>query len=150
MKYHKYPARDPIKNYFPLPNELFDLELSPGEIALYACLMRLEDRKEYKCLVSYRKLGRYIGMSKKTVSKYVSMLEEKQLIRAEHTKIFTKDGWKHNGCLLYNILPIQGAIDHYHAKQLAKLEQDAARDKAQRALDAAHQQGPSPPISTAS
>ena len=137
MKYHKYLKRDPIKNYFPLPNELFDLELSPGEIALYACLMRLEDRKEYKCLVSYRRLGKYIGMSKKTVGKYVAMLEEKQLIHAEHTRIFTKDGRKYNGCLLYNILPIQGAIDCYHAKQMAKLERDAARDKAQKALGTA-------------
>ena len=136
MKYHKYPQRDPIKNYFPLPNELFDLELSPGEIALYACLMRLEDRREYKCLVSYRKLGKYIGMSKKTVGKYVAMLEAKQLIRAEHTRVFTKDGRKYNGCLLYKILPIQGAIDCYHAKQMAKLERDATREKAQRALDA--------------
>ena len=32
-------------NYFMLPNEIFCMDLSAGEIALYAFLMRMEDRK---------------------------------------------------------------------------------------------------------
>ena len=32
---HLYPQRDPIKNFFPLPNELFHLKLTAGEIAVY-------------------------------------------------------------------------------------------------------------------
>ncbi len=32
------------KNYFPLPNEIFSLGLSSGEIAVYAFLMYCEDR----------------------------------------------------------------------------------------------------------
>ena len=32
-------------NYFVLPNEIFNMDLSAGEIALYAFLMRMEDRK---------------------------------------------------------------------------------------------------------
>lgn len=45
MKYNRYPKRDPIKNYFPLPNELFMLGLSTGELAVYSYLMYCEDRK---------------------------------------------------------------------------------------------------------
>ena len=36
MKYNSYPKRDAIKNYFPMPNEIFNLGLRAGEIALYA------------------------------------------------------------------------------------------------------------------
>ena len=30
MKYNRYPKRDAIKNYFPLPNEIFTLGLCTG------------------------------------------------------------------------------------------------------------------------
>ncbi len=30
-----WPRRDPIKNYFPLPNAIYHLELSAGAIAVY-------------------------------------------------------------------------------------------------------------------
>ena len=35
MKKNHYQKRDPIKDYFPLPNEIFYLDLSYGEIAVY-------------------------------------------------------------------------------------------------------------------
>ena len=66
---HLYPQRDSIKNFFPLPNELFHLELGFGEIAVYAYLMYRENRKDYTCVVSYREIGAAVGMSKNTVSK---------------------------------------------------------------------------------
>lgn len=37
-KFYRYPTRDAVKNYFPLPNEIFMLDLSAGEIAVYAYL----------------------------------------------------------------------------------------------------------------
>ena len=46
MKHDLYPQRDPIKNFFPLPTELFHLELDFGEIAVYAYLMYRENRKD--------------------------------------------------------------------------------------------------------
>ena len=49
MKYEQYPSRSAKRNYFPLPNEIFSLELSTGEIATYAYLMRCEDRETYQC-----------------------------------------------------------------------------------------------------
>ena len=40
------------KNYFPLPNVIFSLGLSPGEIAVYSYLLYCEDRKTYQCKYS--------------------------------------------------------------------------------------------------
>ena len=45
MKWQAWTKRDPIKNYFPLPNEIYSLGLSPGAIVVYGYLMRMEDRK---------------------------------------------------------------------------------------------------------
>ena len=42
-----YATRDPVKNYFPLPNEIFTLGLSAGAIAVYGYLMQCENRKTY-------------------------------------------------------------------------------------------------------
>ena len=133
MKHHLYPTRDPIKNFFPLPNELFHLKLSAGEIAVYAYLMYREDRRNYTCVVSYREIGAAVGMSKNTVSKYVAKLEERGLIETEHTHVITQDGKKGNGRLRYRLLPIQIAVDRHNADKLAQLELETARYNLQKA-----------------
>ena len=35
MRKQHWPKRDPIKNYFPLPNEIFSLGLSSTAIGIY-------------------------------------------------------------------------------------------------------------------
>ena len=97
--------RDPIKNYFPLPNEIYQLGLSSGAIAVYGYLLRIEDRTTYQCHPSYATIGDAVGMSKNTVRKYVSELEERRLIQTEPTSITTVDGRKRNGSLRYRALP---------------------------------------------
>ena len=61
MKNKYYTSRDPIKNYFPLPKEVFALGLSPGALAVYSYLMYIEDRTTYQChaTVSYTHLDVY-------------------------------------------------------------------------------------------
>ena len=76
-----WTKRDPIKNYFPLPNEIYQLGLSPGAIAVYGYLLRIEDRTTYQCYPSYSTIGSAVGMSKNTVRKYVAELEERRLIQ---------------------------------------------------------------------
>ena len=44
MRKKNLAKRDPIKNYFPLPNEIYQLGLSPGAIAVYGYLLRIEDQ----------------------------------------------------------------------------------------------------------
>lgn len=119
MNFNHYPKRDAVKNYFPMPNEIFFIGLNSGEILVYAYLMYCEDRETFQCYPSYNTIGKAVGMSKNTVRKYVSGLEEKHLITTEPTKIRTRDGRVHNGNLLYTIRPIQEAINYYYEQQLS-------------------------------
>lgn len=134
MKYKQWPKRDPSRNYFRLPNEIFLLGLSPGALAVYSYLLCCENRKTYQCWPSYKTIGSAVGMSQNTVRKYVLELEERQLIRTESTTVSTKDGRKRNGNLLYTIHPIQEAVDHYYEQQLHRLKLDVERQKVQARL----------------
>lgn len=130
MKYNRYPKRNAVKNYFPLPNEIFCLDLSAGEIAVYAYLMYCEDRKTFQCHPSYKTIGSAVGLSKNTVKKHIDGLIAKQLITTEPTAVITKKGQKHNGTLLYTIRPIQEAVNHYYERQLARCQAEMYRKKA--------------------
>lgn len=130
MKYQQYLKRDAVKNYFPLPNEIFCLGLCSGEIAVYAYLLYCEDRKTFQCYPSYRTIGKAVGLSRNTVKKYVVGLEQKHLIVTEPTTIYTKDGVKRNGNLLYTILPIKQAVMRYYTQQLERAKLLQAQSKA--------------------
>lgn len=130
MKYNRYPKRDAIKNYFPLPNEIFVLGLNSGEIAVYTYLLYLENRKTFQCWPSYKTIGRAVGMSQNTVRKYVMALEEKALISTEPTSVRTQSGQKRNGSLLYTVRPIQEALDLFYERQLARADLTAQRRRA--------------------
>lgn len=121
------PRRDPIKNFFPLPNVIYHLELSAGAIAVYGYLLHIEDRKTYQCYASYKTIGRAVRMSVNTVAKYVRELEERKLVRTEPTMVRREDGTPRNSTLRYTILPIQCAVDEYHQRQLQQAELDAQR-----------------------
>ena len=124
MKFTRYPKRDAIRDYFPVPNEIFCLGLSSDEIAVYAYLMYCEDRKTFQCHPSYKTIGNAVGMSKNTVKKYVDSLIEKQLITAEPTSVITQNGEKRNGNLRYTIRPIENAIEQYYEEQLIRLHEE--------------------------
>ena len=142
MKYKQWPKRDPVKNYFQLPNEIFLLGLSSGALAIYSYLLCCEDRNTYQCWPSYKSIGRAVRMSANTVRKYVCELEERQLISTENTTVTTKDGMKCIGNLLYTIRPIQLALDQFYEKQLAQMDVAAERQRVAKALalrnDSAH------------
>ena len=124
--------RDVKKYFFMLPNAVFELGLHVYELAIYAYLLRIEDRRTWQCVVSYPTIADKLGISVNTVAKYVGLLEEHGLIATERTDVITRDGLKRNGCLRYTILPIQNAIALYHARQLSALEQAAAQQQAQQ------------------
>ena len=119
MRFTRYPKRDAIRDYFPVPNEIFILGLSTGEIAVYAYLMYCEDRKTFQCHPSYKTIGNAVNMSPNTVRKYVTELVERGLIQTEHTSIITQDGRKQNGSLLYTLLPIQFSIQQFYEQKLS-------------------------------
>ena len=63
-----------------MPNEIFCLGLSYGEIAVYSYLLYRENRKSFRCYPSYKSIGRALRMSRNTVCKYIRQLEERELI----------------------------------------------------------------------
>lgn len=133
-KFHRWPKRDPIKNCFLLPNEVFQLDLSGGAKLVYAYLIYREDRSTYQCVVSYRNIGRNVSMSVNTVRKYVTELVDKRLISTENTTVTNRDGQKQNGSLRYIIHPIQEAVELYHQRQMETLKMDTAKWEAQRTV----------------
>ena len=115
------------KNYFPTPNEIFSLGLSPGEFAVYSYLLRCANRRTHQCWPSYRTIGAATQMSVNTVRKHVCSLADKGLISTEDTTVFTKTGLKHNGSLLYIIRPFQKVLDAHQRNELRRLEMEKAR-----------------------
>ena len=117
------------KRFFPMPYEIFSLGLRMPEIALYSYLMSCENRKNYTCYPGYKTIARALNTSVNTVQKYVKALEEKELISTEHTQIFTQNGLKLNGNLLYTIKPIQTAVDYFNQCQLDKVMLESQQNK---------------------
>lgn len=105
-------------NYFRLPNDIFNLDLCAEEIAVYAFILRMENRRTYTCFPSYKTIGRALKMSKNTVAKYVHTLADKQLIELEQTSFTDKSGKKRNGNLQYKVLPINVAVQEFYDRQL--------------------------------
>ena len=105
-------------NFFMLPNEIFNMDLTAGEIALYAFLIRMGDRRTFTCYPAFKTIGNALRMSKNTVMKYVRLLEEKELIKTERTIVEHHDGALRNGNLMYGILPIKQAVEAFHRRQL--------------------------------
>ena len=116
--------QDTAKNFFPLPNEIFSLGLSSGELAVYSYLLFCEDRRTYQCWPSYKSIGRAVHM------------EENNLIITEPTSITTKDGRKRNGSLLYTIRPIQCAVELHHERQVRLADEIKERIRVEEKLKA--------------
>ena len=108
MRYSKHSGRG---NFFSLPNEVFLLGLSAGELSVYSFLKRCENRKTHQCWPSIRTIGKAVGMSENTVRKYLRQLEERGLIVTEPTEVITKSSGRRNGNLLFTLRPIQEVID---------------------------------------
>ena len=133
-------------HFFPVPKEIFSLGLCDSEIAIYIYLMSIENRKTYQAMASYSTIGRALKLSANTVRKYVLQLEEKDFIYIEHTKVKTKDGRTHNGCLLYTIRPIQDAIEHYTYRQYSLFENEVATQKAKQRVEVYNRKHPQEPL----
>jgi len=131
----KYSKRDPIKDYFPLPNEIFCLGLSYGEIVVYSYLLYREDRISFQCYPSYKSIGSALHMSRNTVCKYVRRLEERELIATEPTAIRNSRGIKLNGNLLYTILPIEQAKECFYDRQFENIDRQIAEEKQKKRIE---------------
>lgn len=131
MKYSKYSGRG---NFFSLPNEVFFLGMSAGELAVYSFLKRCENRKTHQCWPSIKTIGQAVGMSENTVRKYLRRLEERGLIVTEPTEVVTKHSGRRNGNLLFTLRPIGEVIDEHYTSQLEELELAAERQRVAKLL----------------
>ena len=134
------------KNYTPLPNEVFSLGLSSGELAVYAYLLYCEDRRTYQSWPSYKTIGRAIHRSKGAVKRYVDGLVVKGLITAEPTSVIMQNSLKKNGNLCYHIRPISEAVKLHYQHQLSLAEVAAERQRAQEKLAAQNVDAPCSPL----
>ena len=121
--------------FFEMPSAVFQMDLTPEELATYAYLRCRKNNRTYKCWPSYKTIGEAIGRSRKSVAKYVGGLEEKGLIRAEPTEMITKKGVPLNGNLMYTVLPIRPAVDEFNRRLLRRAEVENERRRVQAVLN---------------
>ena len=133
--------RDGARNFFPMPQKIFNLGMNAGEIAVYAYLMFRENRKTYQCTLSYKAIGHAIGASNNTVRKYVLELEAAGLIATNRTVVVGADGMERNGCLRYTILPVQSALELRYQQRLAVLDAAVERQRVKERLAASARKG---------
>lgn len=132
--------------YFILPNELFSLGLSANAIAVYAYLMRLEDRRTNVCWAKQQTIGDAVGIkSPKTVAKALAELEDAELIYREPTTM-NHNGKIVNGVQLFTIRPIEDAIQHYQWAQMESLSRAAKAQEAENRVAKYNAKHPDKPI----
>ena len=131
MRYSKYSGRG---NFFSLPNEVFLLGLSAGELSVCSFLKRCENRKTHQCWPRIKTIGQAVRMSENTVRKYIRQLEERGLITTEPTEVIIKHSGRRNGNLLFTLRPIHEVIDQHYANQLEELELAAERQRVAKLL----------------
>lgn len=133
--------------YFILPNDVFSLGLSANAIAVYAYLMRLEDRKTNVCWAKQQTIGNAVGIkSPKTVAKALAELEDAELIYREPTTM-NHNGKKVNGVQMFTIRPIEDAISHYQWLQMESLSLAAAAQEAEDRVAKYNARHPDMPVS---
>ena len=87
------------KNFFILPNEIFELKLKPRDFTVFACLVKHSD-SDYTCFPSYRTIAKECSISQKTVGQSLKILSNKRLIEISNRK--RNDGSKSSN--LYHII----------------------------------------------
>ena len=134
-------------HYFIMPNEIFSLGLSANAIAVYAYLMRLEDRRTNVCWAKQQTIGNAVGVkSPKTVAKALAELEDAELIYREPTTML-HNGKKVNGVQLFTIRPIENAIAHRQWVQMEKLSKSSAAQKVEDRITKYNANLPDKPLS---
>ena len=114
---------------FPVPAEVFQLDLECGELLVYIYLHYQKGVRSGQCWPSYATIGKAVGMSRKTVQKHVGSPVNRGLIRVEETVIRRKDGHRYNGSLLYTVKPIQQILKEREEEFLAELKLAEAQRK---------------------
>lgn len=127
-------ARPPMgweraKNCFPVPNELLQLGLPAGAVAVYIYLLCHADRRTNQCHPSEATMAKVLHLSRNTVAKHVRLLEERGLIITERTQVQMKNGIRKNGNLRYTIVPMHDVLVQRYQRQMVELERQRVRQE---------------------
>ena len=95
----KYQA--PTDNFFRLPNNIFDLGLTPIQFVAYAYLVSCAGSKGY-CWPSIEKIARKIGAGKTATQEHLNVLQRRQIIAKSKRK--TMSGHLNN---VYTLLSLE-------------------------------------------
>ena len=88
-----------VRNCFPVPNVLLDMDLPANAVAVYLFLLRRADRKTGQCHPSEKTIARGLHLSRNTVARQVRLLEERGFIVTERTEIMTRQGMRTTRCI---------------------------------------------------
>ena len=86
--------RNGYRDGFFLPNEVFQLRLTYGDLAVYSFLKRCTNRRTGQCQPGAKTIGKAVEMRENTMRKYILQLEERELI-------VTRSSGRRNGNLLF-------------------------------------------------
>ena len=117
------------KNCFPVPNELLQLNLPAGAVAVYIYLLCHADRRTNRCHPSEATMAKVLHLSRNTVAKHVRLLEEYGLIITERTQVQMKNGIRKNGNLRCTIVPMHEVLEQCYQRQMTELERQRVRQK---------------------
>ena len=92
------------KNFFILPNEIFELKLKPRDFTVFACLVKHSD-SDYTCFPSYRTIAKECSISQKTVGQALKTLSTKRLIKILNRR--REDGSKSSNLYSINLLNVK-------------------------------------------
>ena len=92
------------KNFFMLPNEIFELKLKPRDFTVLACLVK-HSNSDCTCFPSYRAIAKECSISQKTVGQSLKVLSNKRLIEILNRK--RDDGSKSSNLYRINLLNVK-------------------------------------------
>lgn len=69
------------KNFFMVPNRIFELDLKPRDFTVYCCLLRHSNSKDGSCFPSRRMIAKECSIDRKTVDSAIQNLSDIELIK---------------------------------------------------------------------
>ena len=74
------------KDYFMMPNKIFDLELKPRDFIVYCCLVRHKDNNSHTCYPSRKLIAQECCVTLRTVDKALASLQSLGLVYLQNRK----------------------------------------------------------------
>lgn len=91
-------------NYFMLPNDVFNLMLTPSQLAVFCYLVRCSD-KSWTCYPSIPTIAQACRLSENTVRKALKYLNERDIITISGGYSMSKFGKMQNATYVFGVNP---------------------------------------------